>query len=117
MTPGGAARTRDPGRSLAAVAAATLALQAVVVLLAVPMVISLTRHHLPAAGVGYLLALPLLLIVAAGTQRRGGVGVALGTVAQPLVVAGGVVTWPLYLLGLVFAALWVGYLSLRRRTR
>ncbi len=116
MTAPGGTRRRDPARSLAAVASATLALEAVVVLLAVPMVVSLTRHHLPAAGVGYLLALPVLLLVAAGVQRRGA-GVALGTVAQPLVVAGGVVTWPLYALGLIFAGLWAGYLSLRRQTR
>ncbi len=115
MTTGATVRTRDPARSLAGDAAATLALQAVVVLLAVPMVISLTRHHLPAAGVGYLLALPVLLLAAAALQRREA-GVVLGTVAQPLVVAGGIVTWPLYVLGLGFAALWVGYLSLRRRT-
>jgi hypothetical protein len=114
VTTEGGVRRRDPARSLAAVAAATLTLEAIVVLLAVPMVISLTRHHLPAAGVGYLLALPVVLLAAAGTQRRRH-GVVLGTVAQPLVIAGGVVTWPLYVLGVVFGGLWLGYLSLRRR--
>ncbi len=112
MSEGGA--RRDPGRSLAAVAAATLTLEAVVVLLAIPMVISLSRDHLSAVDVGVLVALPVILLAAAAVQRRPS-GLVVGTVAQPLVVLGGIVTWPLYVLGAVFAGLWVGYLSLRRR--
>lgn len=110
----GGVRRRDPARSLAAVAAATLALEAVVVLLAVPMVISLSGDDLSGAALAYLLALPVVLIAAAGLQRRPP-GVVLGTVAQPLVILGGIVTWPLYVLGAIFAGLWAGYLSMRRR--
>lgn len=95
-------------------AAATLTLEAIAVLLAVPMVVSLRRSDLSGAALGYLLALPVVLLVAAATQRRRA-GVVLGTLAQPLVILGGVVTWPLYVLGVVFAGLWAGYLSMRRR--
>jgi hypothetical protein len=96
-----------------AIGAAGLVFEAIVILLAVPAVTTSQRGHVHVGGVVYLGALALLLIVAAGMLRRRG-GVALATALQVLVVAAGVVTWPMYAVGLVFAAIWAYWLHLRR---
>lgn len=97
---------------LARVGTAALSIEALVVLLAIPAVVSL-RGDVPLAAVVYLLGVVLILIVAAGLQRRPG-GRLLGTLAQVPVVAAGAVTWPLYVLGVLFAGLWLAYLRLGR---
>src|SRR5579884_4072322 len=102
----------DPGRGLRAIGMATLALEAVVLLLALVAAYGLHRHLRPAT-VGVLLGLTAGAIVLAPLQRRRA-GPPAGLVLQVLVVAAGVITWPLYLLGAVFAALWMAYLRLRR---
>jgi hypothetical protein len=81
-----------------------------VVLLAVPAVISADRGHVPALGVGYLAGLGVLLALAAARLRKPG-GKLAGTVVQLLVVAGGVVTWPMYVVGVAFAAIWAYWLA------
>src|SRR4051812_26017739 len=101
-----------PPRGLMAVGAAGLAFEALVLLLALPAVTTAQRGHVHAAGVVYLAALAVLLVVLAGAlRRRGAVVVASGV--QVLVIAGGVVTWPMYVVGLVFAAIWAYWLRLR----
>ena len=106
--------TEAPPRGLMAIGAVGLAFEALVLLLAVPAVTTAQRGHVHVAGVVYLGVLVLLLVVAAGALRRRG-GVAVATGVQVLVVAAGVVTWPMYVVGLVFAAIWAYWLRLRRQ--
>src|SRR5664279_5279121 len=81
--PGG--RPRDPRRSLRAIAAVLLTLESLSV------------------------ALALALLAAAGMLRRRA-GRPVATLLQPLVILAGIAAWPLYLLGALFGALWVGVL-------
>jgi hypothetical protein len=99
-----------PPRGLYAVGSAGLAIEALVLLLAVPAVISQQRGHVSALGVGYLVALVVLLILAAARLRKPG-GPTLATVTQVLVIAGGLVTWPMYVVGAAFAAIWAYWLA------
>ena len=96
-----------------AVGAAGLAFEAIVLLLAIPAVTTAERGHVHVGGVVYIAALAVLLIVAAGILRRPG-GVVFATVLQLLVIASGAVTWPMYVVGAVFAAIWAYWLRLRR---
>jgi hypothetical protein len=98
-------------RGLYAIGAAGLALEAVVMLLAAPAVLSLERGDVSWLKVGYMFGLAVLLIVGAAVLRRRG-GKAFGSVLQLLVIAGGAVTWPLYVVGLAFAGIWVYWLTL-----
>jgi hypothetical protein len=102
-----------PPRGLMAIGAVGLGFEALVLLLAVPAVTTAQRGHVHAAGVIYLGVLVVLVIVAAARLRRRG-GVAVATGVQVLVVAAGVVIWPMFVVGLVFAAIWAYWLHLRR---
>jgi hypothetical protein len=102
-----------PPRGLYGVGAAGLVFEAIVLLLAAPAVISAERGHVSVAGVVYLFALAVVCVVLAGTLRRRG-GVAAATVVQLLVVLAGIVTWPMYVVGVVFAAIWAYWLRLKR---
>lgn len=106
--------TEHAPRGLVGVGAGGLVLEAIVLLLAAPAVATAERGHVSAVEVAYLLLLALLLVVAAAMLRRRG-GRAFATAVQPLVVAAGVITWPLYVVGMLFAAIWVYYLRLWRR--
>jgi hypothetical protein len=101
-------------RGLYAIGTAGLALEALVVLLAVPAVASSQRGHVSAADIGYLVLLVLLLIVAAAVLRRRG-GKLVSSVVQVLVIAAGAVSWPMYVVGAAFAGIWVYWLRLWRR--
>jgi hypothetical protein len=108
-----------PPRGLLAVGSAGLGIEALVVLLAVPAVVSAERGHVSALGVGYLLLLVVLLVAAAARLRKPG-GKLVATAVQPLVIAGGLATWPMYVVGAAFAAIWVYWLRQwprRRRDR
>lgn len=109
----GRAPAGSPPRGLMAVGAAGLAFEAIVLLLAIPAVTTAQRGHVHVAGVLYLAALVVLLVLAAGLLRRPG-GVAVATAVQVLVVAAGLVTWPMFVVGLVFAGIWAYWLRLRR---
>lgn len=104
--------TGEAPPGLSRVGAAALSLEALVVLLATPAVISLHRG-VPPAGIGYLLGVVVVLAVAAGLQRRPA-GRIVGSLAQVLVIGAGWVTWAMFVLGVIFAALWIGYLRLGR---
>jgi hypothetical protein len=97
-------------RGLFAVGSAGLGIEALVLLLAVPAVISAQRGHVSVAGVSYLAGLVVLLVLAAARLRKPG-GKVLATITQLLVVAGGVVTWPMYVVGVAFAAIWAYWLA------
>lgn len=107
--------TTAPPRGLLAIGAAGLGIEALVVLLATPAVFALDRGHVSGAAVGCLLGLFVLLVVAAGLLRRP-YGRVVGTVVQPLVVLGGFVTWPMFVIGMIFSLIWAYYLRLWRLT-
>jgi Protein of unknown function (DUF4233) len=98
-------------RGLYAIGSAGLILEAIVLLLAAPAVMSLERGHVSALRVGYLFLMAALLVLAAARLRHRG-GKILATFLQVLVIAGGIVTWPMYIVGVLFAAIWVYWLRL-----
>lgn len=100
-----------PRRSLRAIAAALLTVEALSVLLGLP-----TLGGGGRAGPGAVAVLVVLagLLLAAAALLRGPVGRPLATAVQPLVVLAGLLAWPLFVLGAVFAALWLGLLRMER---
>jgi hypothetical protein len=93
-----------------------LIMEAVVIGLAIP--VAIVMEHLSrgvAGGVGGGLAVCALLL--SGLVGRPGMRWALwaGTILQVLVIAAGVVVPAMYLLGAVFAALWITGIRLARR--
>jgi len=93
-----------------------LIMEAVVIGLAIPVAIVLEHvRHGVAAGVGGGLAVCALLL--SGLIGRPGMGWALwaGTALQVLVIAAGVVVPAMYILGVIFTALWVTGIWLARR--
>jgi hypothetical protein len=94
----------DPWKSFGAVMAATLILEAIVVLLALP-VVGAVGGGLTAASLGYLIGLAALLVLLAGLQRRPwAIWVNLCVQVVPLA---GVVVYPgVGFIGVLFAALW-----------
>src|SRR5690348_12079892 len=102
-----------PPRGLIGVGIGGLSLEALVLLLATPAVASAERGHVTAWHLAYLLGLVVLVVLAAAWLRRPH-GLVPGTVVQPLVIAAGVVTWPMYVVGTLFAGIWIYYLRLWR---
>ena len=102
-----------PPRGLLGIGAGGLVLEAIVLLLAAPAVASAERGHVTPWHVVYLLVLGVLLIVAAATLRRRH-GLVFATLLQPWVIVSGVITWPMYVVGLAFAGIWLYYLRLWR---
>lgn len=78
-------------------------------LLAAPAVVSLDRGHVSGIGVGFVLAVAVLLVLAAARLRRPG-GKVFASALQVLVVVTGVVTWPMYVVGATFAGIWLWWL-------
>jgi hypothetical protein len=101
-----AARALDGG------AAAVLVLEAIVVLV-VPRGIAQTGPGLTGFRLTFLLTLAVLLILAAGVQRRPR-GLIIGTVLQVPLVLTGLFNSVLWLIGGIFALLWLYLLQLRR---
>lgn len=95
-------------------AAALLGLEAIVVLLATLAAVT-TTDLAPALGWAGGGLLALLCVAAAGTLRRGSVGLILGSVAQVLAVASGFLVPVMFFLGAVFAGLWIMAVVLGRR--
>jgi len=93
-----------------------LVMEAVVIGLAIPVAIVLEHaRHGVAGGVGGGLAVCALVL--SGLVGRPGMGWALwaGTLLQVLVIAAGVVVPAMYVLGTIFAALWITGIWLARR--
>ena len=93
-----------------------LIMEAVVIGLAIP--VAIVQEHLRhgvAGGIGGGLAVCALVL--AGMVGRPGMGWVLwaGTVLQVLVIAAGVVVPAMYILGAIFAALWITGIWLARR--
>jgi predicted transporter len=94
----------DPWRSFRGVTAGTLILEAIVILLALP-VVSAVGGGLTPATLGYLLGLAGLLVVLAGLQgRRWAIWVDLAV--QLIPIAGFLVYPGVGLIGLLFAGVW-----------
>ena len=102
-------RTPEAPRGLYAIGSAGLGIEALVMLLAVPAVISSQRGHVSGLDVGCLVGLVGLLVVAAARLRRPG-GKVISSVVQVLVLASGLISWPMYVVGAAFAAIWVYWL-------
>ncbi|MGN6473704.1 MAG: DUF4233 domain-containing protein [Mycobacteriales bacterium] len=100
-------------RGLYAIGVAGLAIEALVVLLAVPAVVTSQRGHVSGADVGYLVGLVGLLVVAAAVLRRRG-GKVVSSLVQVLVIASGAISWPMYVVGAAFAGIWIYWLRLWR---
>jgi hypothetical protein len=110
----------DPWKSFRGVMAGTLILEAIVVLLALP-VVAAADHGLTLLTAGYLIGFAIVLVLLCGVQGRpwaiwANVGV------QVVLIAGWLVNGAVGFIGVIFAAVWlfIAYLRaevLRRQKR
>ena len=110
----------DPWRSFRGVMAGTLILEAIVVLLALP-VVAAANHRLTAATSGYLIGLAVVLVLLTGVQGRPW-AIWVNLAMQLVVIAGWFVHGAVGFIGVIFAAVWllIAYLRaevLRRQKR
>lgn len=103
---------RDPWKGLRGVMAGTLVLEAIVVLLALP-VVATTGGGLSAVSTGFVVGLGVAMIVLSGLQRRSW-ALPANLVLAGLAVVGFVINVPLGVVGVIFAVVW-GYLMYLRR--
>ena len=104
QSPQNATPPADPWKSFGAVMAATLILEAIVVLLAIP-VVGAVGGGLTAASLAYLIGLAVMLILLAGLQRRPwAIWVNLGV--QVVVLAGFAVYPGVGFIGVLFTGVW-----------
>jgi hypothetical protein len=105
----------DPWKSFRGVMAGTLILEAIVVLLALP-VVSTADDGLTAATGTYLIGLAVVLVLLAGLQGRPwAIWVNLGI--QLVLVAGWVVSGAVGFIGVIFAGVWLLILYLRSEVK
>jgi uncharacterized protein DUF4233 len=104
---------RNPEAAVRGLGAGTLALEAIVLLLAIQP-IRVLGGDLSGWGIGAVIALAVLAAVLAGSMRRRWAWSA-GTVLQVLLLVSGLLHWSLAALGLIFGAAWV-YASYVRRS-
>jgi hypothetical protein len=95
----------DPWRSFRGVMAGTLILEAIVVLLALP-VVARIGGGLTAASGGYLIGLAVVLVVFAGIQGRPW-AIWANLALQAVVIAGFFVDGAVGFIGLVFLGVWL----------
>jgi hypothetical protein len=110
----------DPWRSFRGVMAGTLILEAIVVLLALP-VVAAADHGLTPLNAGYLIGFAIVLILLAGIQGRPW-AIWVNVAIQVVLIAGWLVNGAVGFIGLIFAAVWlfIAYLRaevLRRQKR
>lgn len=102
----------DPMKGVRGVFAATLVLEAIVVLLALLVLPKFGDGATP-LGVGLIAAVAVAMVVASGLQRRPwGLGLALAL--QVAVLLCGFLVPALAIMGVVFVLVWAGLLFLRR---
>ena len=114
------ALTPDPWKSFRGVMAGTLILEAIVVLLALP-VVSAVGGGLTPVALGYLIGLTVILVLLTGLQGRPW-AIWLDLAVQLALIAGFLVYPGVGLIGLLFAGVWalIAYLRaevLRRQQR
>ena len=101
----------DPWRSFRGVMAGTLILEAIVVLLAIPVVVVSHGGLTPLTGT-YLIGMAVLLVLLAGVQGKPwAIWVNLGI--QVLLIAGWVVHGAVGFIGVIFAGVWLVIVYLR----
>ncbi|BCQ08486.1 DUF4233 domain-containing protein [Mycobacterium heckeshornense] len=105
----------DPWRAFRGVMAGTLILEAVVVLLALP-VVAAVGGGLTAASLGYLLGVAAALILLAGLQGRSW-AIWVDLAAQAVPIAGFVLYPGVGFVGVLFALVWVLIAYLRAEVR
>ena len=104
------------GKSIRQLCGTVLLMEAVVIALAIlPAIVLEHASRGLAAGVGGALAVCAVLIGAMVGRPHRAWAVWAGTVLQFLVIAAGVIVPAMYVLGVIFAALWVTGLWLARR--
>ncbi|HSS24468.1 MAG TPA: DUF4233 domain-containing protein [Mycobacterium sp.] len=115
MTDQSPAPPADPWKSFSAVMAATLILEAIVVLLAIP-VVGAVGGGLSPVSLGYLIGLAALLILLAGLQRKPwAIWLNLGV---QVILLGGFALYPgVGFIGVLFSGLWVLIAYLRAEVR
>jgi hypothetical protein len=104
---------KNPRAAVRGLGAGTLALEAIVLLLAIQP-IRIMGGDLSGWGIGAVVLLAVLAAVLAGLMKRPWAWTA-GTALQVLLLAGGLLHWSLAVLGLIFGAAWA-YASYVRRT-
>jgi hypothetical protein len=105
----------DPWKSFRGVMAGTLVLEAVVVLLALP-VVSAVDGKLTAVTGTYLVGLAVVLILLAGLQGRSW-AIWVNLAIQLALIAGWIVSGAVGFIGLVFAGVWLLILYLRSEVK
>jgi hypothetical protein len=96
---------------VSALPSAVLIIEGVVALLVMPAVAK--GHSHVALNVGLAAGLTVALILAASRARRRS-GRIFGTVLQPLLIASGLLAWPMWILGVLLAGTWVAALRTLR---
>jgi hypothetical protein len=93
-----------------------LIMEAIILGLAIPVAIVLEHANRPlAGGIGGALALCALLLSGVVGRPRMGWALKAGTALQALVIAAGIVVSAMYVLGVIFAALWLTGIWLARK--
>jgi hypothetical protein len=105
----------DPWRSFRGVMAGTLILEAIVVLLALP-VVSVSQGGLTPLSGGFLIGFAVVLVLLAGVQGRPW-ALAANLGIQVVLIAGWLVHAAIGFIGVVFAAVWALIAYLRAEVR
>jgi hypothetical protein len=105
----------DPWKSFSAVMAATLILEAIVVLLAIP-VVGAVGGGLTSVSLGYLIGLTVLLILLAGLQRKPW-AIWANLSVQVILLAGFAVYPGVGFIGVLFTGLWLLIVYFRAEVR
>ncbi len=104
------------GKGIRQLCGTVLVMEAIVIGLAIPVAIVLEHANRGlAGGIGGGLAVCALLIGGVVGRPRMGWALWAGTILQVLVIAAGVVVPAMYILGVIFATLWVTGIWLARR--
>ena len=105
----------DPWKSFRGVMAGTLILEAIVVLLALPVVAAANGGLTPVTGT-YLIGLAVVLVLLAGVQGRPW-AIWVNLAIQLVLIAGWLVHGAVGFIGLVFAGVWLLILYLRSEVK
>lgn len=103
---------RNPERAVRGLGAGTLALEALVLLLAIQP-IRVVGGQLSGAAIGAIVGLAVACVLLAGQMRRPWAWPG-GTVLQGLLMLSGLLHWSLLVLGVIFALAWAYALHVRR---
>lgn len=103
---------RNPDKAVRGLGAGTLALEALVLLLAIQP-IRVVGGDLSGAAIAAIVALAVACVLLAGQMKRSWAWHA-GTVLQGLLLLAGLLHWSLFVLGVMFGLVWAYALHVRR---